>query len=263
MSHLVTMLSAALLSTEVRAIPRVEVVAHRGYSAIAPENTLSASAGAIRAGADYVECDVRRSKDGCLVVMHDGSVERTTDGAGRVEDLTLEQLKSLDAGSWFHPAFAGERIPTLDELLWLAKGKIRVIIEVKQPGIEDDVVADVRGAGMFDDVIVISFDDSVGLRVGTIAPEFRYMMLRGIGAPVTSDEARALVESVKSVHACGLDVDYESITPALVDALHESGLKLNAWTVDSARDIMTLAGMGVDIITTNQPSMALDIMGRR
>ena len=111
----------------------VMVVAHRGFSGAAPENTLAAFRMAIEAGSDMIELDVHLSKDGKVVVIHDETQERTTNGQGRVADRPLKEIKGLDAGSWFSPPFAGERIPTLQEVLSLAQGKVPVNIEIKNP----------------------------------------------------------------------------------------------------------------------------------
>ena len=141
-------------------------VAHRGASGHAPENTIAAYDLAVKMKADYFEVDVQRSKDGHLVIMHDTTVDRTTDGSGSVKDLTLAQLKQLDAGSWFSSAFAGEKIPTLEEVLDRYRGKgIKILIELKNPslypGIEQQVVEALTKRNLDkrkDKVIVQSFD---------------------------------------------------------------------------------------------------------
>lgn len=112
----------------------VQTIAHRGSSADRPENTLAAYKRAIEAGATAIEVDVRTSKDGVLVVMHDESLERTTDGEGAVGEKTLEELKQLDAGGWFGKEYEGERIPTLEEVLKAADGKVDVLLDLKETG---------------------------------------------------------------------------------------------------------------------------------
>lgn len=122
---------------------QVENIAHRGAAAYAPENTIASYDLAVDMKADYIEIDVQRSKDGELVVIHDTSVDRTTDGSGKVGDLTLEEMKSLDAGSWKGEQFAGEEIPTFEEVLDRYHGKVGILIEMKSPelypGIEEQV----------------------------------------------------------------------------------------------------------------------------
>jgi glycerophosphoryl diester phosphodiesterase len=120
------------------------LLAHRGASGYAPENTVAAFERAVALRADGIESDVRASRDGALVLFHDERVDRTTGGEGRVADLTLAELRALDAGSSFHPRFAGERIATLDQLLDAHGRRLPLCLEIKQPGIEAEVVAAVR-----------------------------------------------------------------------------------------------------------------------
>jgi len=138
------------------------LIGHRGAASLAPENTLASFRKALENGAEMVELDVQRTKDGHLVVIHDDSVDRTTDGKGLVKDMTLGELKALDAGSWFSYEFKGEKIPTLEEVLDWSCGKIRLDLEVKNskqyPGIEKQIVELIEGKKMEKDVIVTSFD---------------------------------------------------------------------------------------------------------
>ena len=131
--------------TTVKERKQVENVAHRGATAYAPENTIAGFDLAVEMKADYIEIDLQRSKDGELVIIHDTTVDRTTDGTGKVGDLPLEQLRSLDAGSWKGEQFAGEQIPTFEEILDRYHGKVGILIELKAPelypGIEEQVAA--------------------------------------------------------------------------------------------------------------------------
>src|SRR5438552_3727229 len=142
---------------------RILLGGHRGNAAEFPENTLAAFTSALDLGVDVIECDVHLSADGALPVIHDHLLNRTTNGSGLVRDLTLAELKHLDAGSWRGAAFAGERIPALEEVLALARDRAGVAIEIKNlplayPGIERAVVEAVAAAGMRPHVVVISFD---------------------------------------------------------------------------------------------------------
>src|SRR5919109_2372877 len=130
---------------------------HRGNAAECPENTLASFRSAIELGVDVIECDVHRSEDGGLPVIHDHLLDRTTSGSGLVRDQTMAEIKRFDAGSWKDPRFAGERVPSLDEVLGLARGRVGVAIEIKNlplpyPGIEEAVVNAVQKAGMLGDV---------------------------------------------------------------------------------------------------------------
>ena len=149
---------------------------HRGNPDECPENTLISFRSAIELGVDLVECDVHLSEDGGLPVIHDHLLDRTTDGSGLVRDYTMAELKRLDAGSWKDPRFKGERIPSLDEVLAVAKGQVGVAIEIKNlplpyAGIEVAVVRTVKDAGMINDVVVISFDHRSVQRVSELEPE--------------------------------------------------------------------------------------------
>src|SRR5438105_12877718 len=149
---------------------------HRGNPDEFPENTLASFRSAIELGVDVIELDVHRSEDGGLPVIHDHLLDRTTDGSGLVRDHTMAELKRFDAGSWKDPRFKGERIPSLDEVLTLARGKVGVAIEIKNlplpyAGIEVSLVQAVRTAGMLHAVVVISFDHRCIKRVAHLEPE--------------------------------------------------------------------------------------------
>ena len=125
---------------------RTRVIAHRGFSGAAPENTLAAVRAAIEVGADMVEIDVTLTSDGHIVVIHDETLDRTTTGSGRVSDFTLTELQRLDAGGWFAPRFAGERIPTLDQVLDEIEGRILLNVEIKSEAVERGIVTKVASA---------------------------------------------------------------------------------------------------------------------
>lgn len=150
----------------------VLVVSHRGDNLSAPENTLASAQKAVAAGADYVEFDVRQSADGVLYVMHDDTVDRTTNGTGLIAEMTSEQIDGLDAGSWFSPDFAGERVPRLDDFLGRIKGLCKIYCEIKQA----DVAAVIKMLRNFvspDDAFLGSFSAEIRQEYRTIAPEVR------------------------------------------------------------------------------------------
>ncbi|MDQ7826832.1 MAG: glycerophosphodiester phosphodiesterase family protein [Candidatus Eremiobacteraeota bacterium] len=138
------------------------IIGHRGASSLAPENTMASFRKAQTLGAEMIELDVHRTKDGALIIMHDDTVDRTTDGQGAVKDLTLREIKALDAGSWFSPDFKGEGVPTFDEVLQWARGKVKIDIEIKNsmqyPGIEKEIISLLKARGMEKNVIITSFD---------------------------------------------------------------------------------------------------------
>src|SRR5512139_1944650 len=155
------------------------VFAHRGAKRVAPENTLPAFEAAIRLGADGVELDVQYSSDGKLVIFHDFNLEKTSNGTGRVVSHTFDDLRKLDAGSHFSLDFVGTQVPTLDEVLDLAKGKLLVNIELKSLDISNaslgvDVVAAVRAHGMADEVVISSFNPFALRRSKLAGPEIEH-----------------------------------------------------------------------------------------
>jgi glycerophosphoryl diester phosphodiesterase len=151
------------------------IIAHRGASKLAPENTISSFKEAFLHGAKMVELDVQQTKDGKLVIMHDDSVDRTTNGKGKISDLTLEEIKSLDAGSKFSPKYAGEKVPTLEEVFEWAKGKVRVDVEIKDTkqldGMMGELTKVIHNKGMEKDVIITSFDKEAIDSINNSAPE--------------------------------------------------------------------------------------------
>lgn len=153
------------------------IIGHRGASSLAPENTLASFQKAYALGAEMVELDVHRTKDGHLVIMHDDTVDRTTNGHGAIKDLTLKELKDMDAGSWFSSEFNGEKVPTFGEVLEWAKGKVKIDIEIKNsvqyPGIEKDIVGHLKAMNMDKDVIITSFDPSCVKNVKSIDAEIK------------------------------------------------------------------------------------------
>ena len=159
---------------------RCDIVAHRGFSAVAPENTLAAIRGAIQAGATGCEFDVYGCRDGTIVLMHDKTVDRTTNGTGPVTELSLRQLQQLDAGSWKHTRYAGERVPTLEEALTLLKDTdCQPVIEIKMEGISQQVVDDVHKLEMVDQVAVIAFSENVVREIREMEPRITCAWLYG------------------------------------------------------------------------------------
>src|SRR2546422_3020051 len=170
-----TIARAETLAAKLRS-GRILLGGHRGNADECPENTLTSFRSAIELGVDVIELDVHRSEDGGLPVIHDHLLDRTTDGSGLVRDYTMAELKRFDAGSWKDPRFKGERIPSLDDVLAVAKGRVGVAIEIKNlplpyAGIEEAVVRAVQDAGMTQDVVVISFDHRSVQRISEIYPE--------------------------------------------------------------------------------------------
>ena len=230
---------------------KVMSIAHRGYSAAAPENTLAAYRMSLECEPDFVECDVRRTKDQQMIICHDAAVDRTTNGSGRVADMTLAELRELDAGSWFGPQFAGERLPTLEEFLDLCKGKTRPLIELKEQGLEDDVVAMVQARSLSEETMICSFHYSVGLRLPELDQRIWFSPLRSLHHPAEEDEAVRLADEAASVNGNVFGVNYPDITPALVKATHAANMLMEAWTIDAEDDMRKWVDMGADVVASN------------
>lgn len=241
-------------------------IAHRGYSAIAPENTLSAFRLAIEQNPDYIECDVHRTKDGAIIVSHDGKVDRCTNGHGNIADMTLEELRKLDAGAWFSSEFAGEKLPTLGEYLDLLKGKCRPQIELKVEGLEEDVTAMIQERDMVAETMVISFHYSAGLRMKEADERIMFGALKSVGHEVADEEAVRLANEAASVNADVLAFNYRDVTPALIRATQAANMTMAGWTIDSEDDMRKWADMGLEVITSNQIALlnkVLADMGHR
>lgn len=238
------------------------VVAHRGASAYAPENTLAAYRAALERGADVAECDVFMSRDGEVVVMHDETLERTTNGSGRIDAQDWAALRSLDAGSWFSPEFAGEPIPRLPELLDLIGGKMLLLIEIKQgEGIVDAIAAELseRPRRQSRRVAIISFDPEMIAEAERKLPKVPQMLLvwTDRGQAVAAQEA---VAQALEIDAEALGVPYWGATRALVEASVEAGLELFVYTVNEPGDVQRVLSLGVDGIISDYPDRTAELI---
>ncbi|MFE7560847.1 glycerophosphodiester phosphodiesterase [Kitasatospora sp. NPDC057500] len=229
------------------------VFAHRGASSAAPENTLLADEVARRAGADWIENDVRPSRDGVPYVLHDDTVNRTTNGTGAVRDLTAAQLDGLDAGSWFAPTAAGARLPSLAaQLDDLRTRGGNLLLEIKGPHTRDEVariVQEVRDHEMADRVLVQSFEADALRHTRELAPELPLALLRSS----LDDDPVALSRELGLAAYHPAD-EALAARPEVVAALHAAGVAVNVWTVDSAARWKALDAAGVDGIITNRPA---------
>ncbi|CAM3718039.1 glycerophosphodiester phosphodiesterase [Isoptericola cucumis] len=236
---------------------RPEVVAHRGSSAVAPQNTLVAVEEAWRSGAQAVEIDVRLSADGVPVVIHDATVDATTDGTGAVGELPLDSLRALDAGSWFGPRFAGQRVPTLAEVLGLVRERrgMDVLCEYKGAWTADQVAVtlqEVEAAGLVDRFMVQSFEAPTIAALRDVAPEVPRSLLVEVDRPDLVARAAALDAAAVSLAAPLLSAD-----PSLVARCQDAGLQVLAWTANDKDAWATLVSAGVDGIITDQPDQLL------
>jgi len=231
---------------------RCLVIAHRGASAAAPENTLAAFRLAADLGADGVELDVRRTVDGQLVVIHDASVDRTTDGTGRVAALTLDQLRRFDAGRKFGPPFRGERIPLLSKVFEVLGGRLLVDVEVKAAGVEAALLDLIRKMQMVDSVLISSFDAQVVAHVRDLAPEMPAGLLQSAADPYAA----------VSVRATAYLPEVTALTADVVASCRSHGLRVITWTVRTEEEARQALRVGVDGIIADDPTLIRKMLAR-
>jgi glycerophosphoryl diester phosphodiesterase len=229
-------------------------IAHRGASAHAPENTLAAFRLAVEMGAKFVETDLQLTRDAKIVAMHDATVDRTTNGRGRVSKMSLVELRGLDAGVKFlsvdGKSYKGERVPTLDEILELARtADVTFYLELKDVqgwGFEQSLVGALRRADAMKRVVVISFDWEKLATVRRIEPELTAGFL-------CEKPSMQLIEKAVALGAKQFMPSADRVTPEIIAAAHEAKLLVVVWTVNEIEDMSTLTAMGVDGIISDYP----------
>ncbi|RKY76892.1 glycerophosphodiester phosphodiesterase [candidate division KSB1 bacterium] len=231
------------------------IVAHRGMSSLYPENTLVSFKKALELGVDMIELDVHRTKDKELVVIHDNSVDRTTNGKGKVDQLTLQELKKYSAGSWFSQQFEEERIPTLGEVFELVNKKTKLQIEIKQSGIEDVLVNFVEKYDMVNNVVCSSFNLRSIIKVRKLNPLIPTLFIAR-SFNLNKMKKVLLTEGINMVA-----IEFRHLSLSLLKACHSCGFVVDAWTIDEERDMVKFLEMGVGLITTNYPQRLKKILG--
>jgi glycerophosphoryl diester phosphodiesterase len=259
----------------------IQVVGHRGASGYAPETTIASYQMAIQMGADFVETDVHRSRDGVWVAIHDADVSRTTNGKGFVADHTLAELKALDAGSWFNKAFPekaqpdyiGLRVPALQEVMEVVQEtNAGLFIEIKepesyqqsadscqpsavshQPDIESALLSLIRSSRMKNRIRVLSFSAESLRKIKELDASVPTVFL--VAKPNDNP-----VRTTMDVPADELGILHTLATPALVEEAHRSGLLISVWTVDHPEDMKRMMALGVDRITTNYPDRLIRLL---
>lgn len=226
------------------------VIAHRGASGHAPENTLAAFERALQLGAGFIETDVHLTRDARFVAIHDSTLERTTNGTGAVHDFTLAQLRELDAGKWFDREFMDEKIPTLEEVLAFSnKNDVVFYLEIKYDaawGMHHALVSALQNAQSAARTVVISFDPRTLLAIYKLDPTLM------LGLLVEKESADA-TNAAAAVGARQLCPAASIVTPEFVKKIHDEGLHVAAWTVNSADEMRTMMSAGVDGIMTDFP----------
>ena len=233
------------------------VMAHRGLSADAPENTLYAFSDAISVGADFIELDVQQTRDGVLVVMHDSNLKRTTGVNKDIWDADYADIQNLDAGSWFDPAYANARIPTLEETLQFVDKRAKLNIEIKptkhgSDTLEQDVAELITRYQYTDACYVTSFSYGSLKKVKKANPEIRTGYLMSV--------AYGQFYSLKYADAFSLNKVF--VTSQVVNAAHQQGKQIFAWTVNSMSEVRSLCNLHVDSIITDDPVMVQNVISR-
>lgn len=231
-------------------------IAHRGASGdgLAPENTLAAFEKAIQIGVDAVEVDVHATSDNHLVVIHDSTLDRTTDHSGVVRELAFEQIREADAGSWCGAEFTGERVPELEEVLDLARHRALLLIEIKADYLAEKVLQTVVEMDAASQVIIQSFSQQTIKRVRLLEPTIPTSLLMG-KLPTTPSRVRArkMVRDVLAVGANSVGLWHNVVTPALLEEMRRRALSVWTWTVNEEVAMRDLVQMGIQGIITNYP----------
>ena len=247
-------------------------VGHRGAAGLAPENSLAAYAAGIAAGADALECDVHRTRDGELVLIHDAEVSKTTNGHGQVGNLSFSDVRRLNCAAHFGDGkWAVQRIPTLAELLDLAQGRCAVQIEIKvpaeapYPNIEAEVVEALRSHVILDSAQIISFDGATLSRVRALEPHLPlgYLASRSSLPEDLRRDGEALVAVAQAYGATFLSLERQFITERHLQVTRRLGLGLAVWTVNDRREMERMVRKGVDAITTDRPDTLRQVLDNR
>jgi glycerophosphoryl diester phosphodiesterase len=238
------------------------IIAHRGASGSRPENTLSAFSRALEIGVDRIEMDLRQTIDGEVVVIHDKTIQRTTNGWGSVRKLSLNRLRKYSAGSWFHHSYSEEKVPTLKEVLELVNGRATLLLEVKNGspyhhGIEANIVKLVNEYQANSWCIVQSFNDRIINNFRSL-PQFNTDLQKLFAAfipvaPFYGGSKFTYKRLRRYAYASEVNINHNYVTTRVVRKVHAMGKKVNVWTVNESEELSRFVKMGVDGIITDYP----------
>ena len=242
-------------SLDLARFTRPLLIGHRGYPTLCPENTLASFEGAMQAGCDMIELDVTLTRDRKVVVIHDDTLDRTTTGKGPVRGHALEEIKALDAGSWFNARFAAERVPELFEVLRQTAGRCMLNIEIKESAFEADYPVDaiehqvvklVKTSGATDRVIISSFDKRILERIAAMdaPPAVAYISDHGAD--------KSVLEMLLKMRSFSWHPRFTVLTRDQVDMLHAVGIKIFPWTINTRAEAEKVLALGVDGLICNE-----------
>ena len=233
------------------------IIGHRGANNIAPENTVISFKKAIELGADYIEFDIHKSKDGEIVVMHDSNTLAITGHKGLIRRMTLAELKMLDCGE-------GEEIPTIQEVIDLAKGKIGLQIEVKAKDLADQLVSLLKREDLIESSLISSFLHDELFKIHKIEPLLKLATLE----PITTEFSKewtylgGIINNAIRHNCYAIHPRYNFVNQKFIDFAHENNLKINIWTVNSKAAMKKFVRMGVDGFITDDISNAKEVLNR-
>lgn len=231
------------------------IIAHRGAGFLAPENTLAAIRTALTLGVDGLECDIQCTADGEPILLHDTTLDRTTDGTGPVAAYSLDNLHKLDAGRWFDVSFTGERIPTLHEALHAINGRLTVFLEIKDPGIVDRTADIILAAQATTWCVIVSFFDEVLRRCALRLAGVPRALLVHPAVDIPDDET--LINRLTAIPAHIAGLTPTRVTPDLVERVHEAAIQVLTGPLDDERQIAEVFTLGPDLALTNRPDIML------
>ncbi|RLK02746.1 glycerophosphodiester phosphodiesterase family protein [Ruegeria conchae] len=250
---LIGLWSGQELLERIQAPDHADVIGHRGAAAIRPENTMAAVLKAIEDGADWVEIDVQETADGVVIIAHDSDFMKLAGVPLKVWDATMEDVAEIDIGSWFGPENASERTPTLYDVLEAAKGKSKVIIELKYYGhdvdLENRVAAIVEELEMQDDIATMSLKYPAVQKMKALRPGWRAGVL-----------AATAIGNLSGLEGDFVAVNAATVSPGLIRSVHDAGKDIYVWTVNDPLQMSAMASMGIDGLITDRPAMAREVL---
>lgn len=239
------------------------VIGHRGFSSIAPENTLSSFKKALEFGVDAVELDIMKSKDGELVVFHDDKLNRTTNGKGYLQNFTYNELQKLDAGIWFSTDFIDEKIPLLDNVFELLSGKITLILEIKKnsgknENIEKSIHSSINRYSNYDKVIISSSENEILKNFQNLSSSYKLAKIITLKdlIPIKTKGLKNYLETLNISNLYSIHPHWRFVNQQFVKIAKELGLKIIPWTVNTAKTINKFKELELDGVITDYPELA-------